>query len=99
MARTQNGAKRTIDFDAVIGEVEKTPVELKFRGSTFTLPPEMPLAFMAYLADGEALKAVQSLFGEQTDAFFALNPPLEALERLADLYEVDAGEAEASSSS
>ena len=106
-APSSNGASgRVIDLDrarAARGETKQEPVTLRLGGRDFELPPEMPVAFALYAAEGQMLKAVGALLGDQLDAFLELRPAVSDLEALAEeagkVYGLAPGEAPASASS
>lgn len=106
-AGAPNGAPaRVIDLDAARAarsEAAQDPVILRLGGQEFTLPPEMPVAFALYAQEGQMLKAIGALLGDQLDAFLEQRPAVSDLEAFADLagevYGVSPGEPQASPSS
>lgn len=107
VAASSNGAAtRVIDLDqarAARAEATQEPVTMRLAGEDFTLPAEMPIAFALYANDGQMLKAVEALLGDQLDAFLKLQPSIADFEALADqaghVYGITPGEALASPSS
>lgn len=101
------GPSRVIDLDQVeiaAAEADLQPVTLRFSGTDFTLPAEMPAAFALYASAGRLFEALEALLGkDQMTAFLDLNPGMRHIEALAEkageVYGVTPGEAPASPNS
>lgn len=92
---------RVIDLDAARAaraEASKEAPMIRFAGSDWTLPVELPWALAEAAADTSAetaIAAVKSLLGAQWPAFVAAGPTIEdmrvMLEHIAEIYAVDPG--------
>ena len=57
-------------------EKQGEPKHFEFGGQTFDLPVELPFTFSEKLLAGEWREAITILLDGQTDAFFAVEPPV-----------------------
>lgn len=75
--------KRIIDLDAArAARSESEPVIVRFGGSDYTLPAELPIEAAAVAADPIAFLRV--ILGDQADAFLAAGPSMQDVAVLAD---------------
>lgn len=96
--------ERFLDLDALAAERAEArgePPTLQFKGETFTLPVELPVAVAeAWITNADAFTFGKTLLGEEWDRFYALEPSQDdvfALSgRLSVLYGVTEGESSAS---
>ena len=94
----------TLDLDQARAARSETLGEqhvLKFGGTEFHLPVEVPLEFANHAVKGNILEALQSLLGEnQFPVFMESNPSMKDVEELmngmAELYGMEVGESSAS---
>lgn len=89
---------------AVRAEGRGEPPTITFKGETFELPPEMPIAVVeAWVADADAVTFGQAILGDEWDRFRALNPSREDVWALGaqaqELWNVSPGESRASDDS
>lgn len=78
-------------------EAAGEPPTVVIGDETFTLPVELPLAFLEALNALDVRRAVGTLVGDaDVDRFLAQRPSIEDLMELRSLYGVDVGEASAS---
>lgn len=93
----------TLDLDqakAARSEALHEEHVVKFGGSEFHLPTEVPLEFASHAIKGDILEALQSLLGEGFPVFMESQPSMKDVEALMngmnELYGMDVGESSAS---
>lgn len=97
---------RFLDLDALAAERAEgrgEPPTFAFKGQTFELPLEMPVAVVeAWMADADAFTFGKALLGDEWERFYALRPTRDDVfalaGRLSVLYGVTEGESSASGS-
>jgi hypothetical protein len=96
--------QRIIDLGAArVARLEAlgSPVALRWdENTTFTLPVELPAEFAMRATEQDMEAAIRALLGEQTEAFFALQPSMDDLIELVNaagkVYGLEPGESPAS---
>lgn len=97
--KASTNGHRTIDLNQARkarAEVEREPVKMTMGDETFELPVEIPADFALLSSENRVREAVQVLFGDGADRFFAAKPSIDDLNELisqvSTVYGLDEGE-------
>lgn len=98
-SKASSNGHRVIDLNqarSARAEAAKQPVLLKIGSAEIELPVEVPADFALLTAEGRMREAVEALFGEGAEQFFAAKPSLDDLNELisqvSEVYGLDEGE-------
>jgi hypothetical protein len=88
MATTPTSPARVVDLDKARAARKKAagdPITVKFAGKEYTLPFELPYAFVVHAQDEDIVSSLRVLLGDQADRFLDDRPSLEDVDTFLEL--------------